>query len=288
MNGIRRLRELLDALGIARGDLVLLHASYSRMKHLEISAEGFLISLLEHLGPYGTLAMPSYAWNVLPGERPWAGYASYFDQRPPFDVRLTPTNLGHVCEVFRTFPGVLRSESYWWSICAAGALASDLVSGQEKIIHPYGAGSSFHRLMELGGKILGLGVTLNTSSLAPVADYYLAAPPPCSVFTSEPQRGLLIGWSGDRRENLSFTLLPTAVRWMTPSAVFDKSPRLHRILRRKDEGETLQFCYPYSLYHEEALRLGRAALQSGQPLPWLQRLVAHGLDDVSIRAGPPP
>ncbi|HYY56367.1 MAG TPA: AAC(3) family N-acetyltransferase [Pyrinomonadaceae bacterium] len=270
MQGYKRFKELLDDLEISRGDVVYLHTSFKRMAYLGLTGEEFLGILVERLGDDGTLVLPSFAWNLDKRERPWKGYNDYFHSRPLFDVRRTPANIGFVPELFRNWPGVRRSVNYWWSICARGARAEELTVGQERVVHPYGPGSSFDLLRIHDVKILGLGVSLNTTSLAPVPDYALGEQHSQRVFTDEPQKGAVVDHEGTTIETHSFWLLPEVVRLIKPSVLIEESAELRRSVLRADEGENINFSYPYGVYHSEALRLGAQACADGQPVPWLR------------------
>ena len=270
MQDYRRFDELLEALDIRPGDVVYLHSSFKRMKYLGLTGQQFLDRLMEKLGTEGTLVLPSFAWNLDKSARPWKGYRDYFYQPSVFDVRHTRANIGFLPELFRMMPGVRRSVNYWWPVCARGALAAELVAGQEKVAHPFGPGSSFDLLRTYGVKILGLGVSLNTTSLALIPDYVLGDRHTQKVFTDEPGSAAVIDDEGNQIETRSFWLLPDVVRLIKPSVLIAASRKLHSAVRRVDEAETIQFSYPYEVYHEEALRLGESACADGRPVPWLQ------------------
>jgi aminoglycoside N3'-acetyltransferase len=270
MEGHKGLNELLDKLNIAAGDVVYLHTSFKRLSYLKTTGEEFIATLLNRLGKRGTLVLPSFAWNLDKTERPWKGYREYFETRPVFDVKRTAANIGWIPELFRAMPDVLRSMDYWWPVCARGALASEITAGQERVEHPYGPGSSFDMLRVHDVKILGLGVTLNTTSLALIPDYVLGARHTQRVFTQERQRGVVRDYEGREIETLSYWLLPDVVRLVKPSALIEESERLRQEVLRADEGTTIHFSYPYRVYHEEALRLGEEAVRAGRPVPWLK------------------
>lgn len=264
--------SLLDDLGVTRGDVIFMHTSYARLKPFGLSPEALLETLLERLAPDGTLVLPAYAWHIDPTARPWKGYAEYFRLRPAFDTRTTPTNLGCVPEVFRRRNDVKRSESYWWSICASGPLADEITRNQAEVKHYYAPGSSFERLYRLGVKILGLGVTLNTTSLALIADNELGPEHRPRVFTAKPQQGRVVCRDGQEIVTEAYWLLPEVVRHIKPEQVFVQSLSLRSAMHRKIDGDTIYFCYPYSSYHDAALLLGRSAISKGNPPPWLAEL----------------
>ncbi|MBI4534571.1 MAG: AAC(3) family N-acetyltransferase [Candidatus Melainabacteria bacterium] len=267
--GFTVLNDILDQLDIQPGDLVLLHSSFRYLRYLGMSPQEILQTILQRLSEEGTLVLPSYSWNLDRWQRPWKGYKDYFEQRPVFDLENTASNLGVLCECFRKMPDVRRSLHYWWSICARGPLAAELTARQEKIIHPFGPGSSYDLLQLHGVKLLGLGVTLNTSSLAFVPDFQLGDGHTQSLFTHQPIKGLVVDEFGQTRETNSFTLLPEVVRAVKPQQLIECSAVLSKAVRRADFGVTIQFSYSFSLYCQEALRLGRDACKAGSAVPWL-------------------
>jgi hypothetical protein len=161
--------------------------------------------------------------------------------------------------------------SYWWPICAIGPLSRELTDDQAHVALSYGPESSFGRLARADAKVLGLGVSLNTSSLAPIVDYCLGHRHPHSVFTAEPEVGVVIDHDGTTIDSRSHWLLPEVVRLIKPSALIEASSRLGDAIHRADEGTTVHFSYRYQAYHEEGMRLGEEAIAKGQPVPWLQQ-----------------
>ncbi len=227
--------------------------------------------MLHRLGPSGTLVVPSFAWHLDPHARPWKGYADYYRTRPIFDVRLTPANIGTVPESFRRRPGVLRSAHYWWSVAAHGRLAEVITSNQETVVHPYGPDSAFGRLHRLGVKLLGLGVTMNTTSLALVVDHVLGDRHPQRVLSEELQDGVVVDEHGCRVTTRSYWLLPEVVRLIKPSVLMERAAALRQAVRHADHGETMQFSYRFSDYFDEGVRLGLEAAAQGSPVPWLEQ-----------------
>ena len=270
VTGSRQLRNILRRLGIQRGDLVLLHASYRRISYLHLSSQEIIEIILETIGEKGTLAMPSYAWHLDNTCRPWKGYADYFRLRPVFDVQHTVANIGWIPETFRLTKGVKRSLSYWWSICAYGPLAEELTDKQETVLRYYGPGSSFNLMHAHGAKILGLGVTLNTTSLAPIVDHALGDRHPQQIFSDDPQVGVVIDHGNEQLKTRSYWLLPEVVRQIRPSVMFDLSQTLQKATRRSDKGTTIQFAYLFETYYREALKVAEAACEKGSPMPWLE------------------
>lgn len=205
---------LLDELEINKGDLIFLHVSYSRLQEYVHSPTELIDSVLDRIGETGTLFMPRYAWHLLNKERPWKGYALYLQYLPTMDLRYTEANIGLVPEVFRSEYEVEMSISHFWPIAAKGRQAREILTGQQNVQHAFGSESSFSKLVDANTKILGLGVTLNTSSLAAVVDYRVGNP----IFT-EPLAAEVIDMSGTLHLTRTSTMLPEAVREYCPSNV---------------------------------------------------------------------
>ena len=278
MTGHQTFHDLLDRLSIKVGGVVFVHSSFSRLKYLELSPQEIIEILLDRVGQGGTLVMPSYTWHLDPQYRPWKGYKNYFEQRPVFDVRHTPTNLGWIPEVFRKMPETKRSIDYWWSVCAQGPLADLITQAQQNIRHPYGPGSSFEILRQHDVRILGLGVTLNTTSLAPIVDFVLGIDHTQQVFTQQPQVGRIIDFDGEPGETASYWLLPDVVRNIKPEATFQESEQLRDETMRADYGDTIHFSYPYRVYFDEALYLGKLAIEQQTSVPWLRNYPLKSAD----------
>ncbi len=266
-----RLFHLLNALEVAAGDLVYLHTSFSRLAHLELQPDNLLAALIAFLGPSSTLVLPSFSWNLDKTRRPWHGYMEYHRTRPVFDVRHTPSNIGLLPERFRTWPGVRRSVHSWWSIAALGPLSEDLTRRQSDIVHPYGPDSAFGRLASEGAKVLGLGVSLNTTSLAPVVDYQLGDRHPQLVFSRDPEEGVVIDEDGRAIVTQSYVLLPEVVRLIQPSEVIARSRGLGGRFRRTDVGDAIHFAYRATDYTNAALMLAAEPVARRTRLPWLER-----------------
>jgi hypothetical protein len=266
-----RFRRLLDELGISAGDLVFLHTSFHWLRHLELSPREILDTLAEHLSPSGTMVLPSFGWHLDGTQRPWKGYADYYRTRPVFDVRSTPANIGVIPETFRTMPGVRRSLHYWWSVAARGPLADFLVSDQHEVLHPYGADSTFGRLYRAGAKVLGLGVSLNTSSLAPVVDQELGGRHTQAVFSETPEEGVVIDRDGRRMVTRGYWLLPDVVRLIEPSRVIERTDGLEGRMLQASHEDAIHFAYVFRDYLECALRLAAPVVADGRRVPWLER-----------------
>ena len=167
--------------GLKEGSTVMVHTSLSRIGYVCGGAQTVIEALIEVVGHEGTLMMPTQSWkNLDPGDGVhWGTEEEYWDiireNWPAYDKRITPTNtMGAVPEMFRSWPGTVRSDHPARSVAAWGKYAEYLVEDHD-LSNVFGEGSPVGKLYELNGEVLliGAGYDKNTSlHLADVrADY---------------------------------------------------------------------------------------------------------------------
>ena len=145
--------EDLRALGLKRGNHVLVHSSLRSLGNFPNKAQVLLEALLEVLGREGTLLVPALSYKTVTRER------------PIFDLAKTPSCVGGFSEFFRNAAGVIRSVHPTHSVCAYGQQAKPLIDAHIGDDTPVGAHSPFQLLRELNGYLLfiGCGLKPNTS-----------------------------------------------------------------------------------------------------------------------------
>jgi aminoglycoside 3-N-acetyltransferase len=150
----------LRAIGLRRGDSVLVHSSY---RSLGIDHPETLIqALIQVIDGTGTLLLPALSYN----------------QTPPtvHNTLTTPSCVGFLAEYFRTRPGTQRSLHPTHSICAIGARVGELLGDHGDDTTPCGPHSPFHKLLHCGGKIVMLGCGLRPNTTMHAIEEYI--PPP--------------------------------------------------------------------------------------------------------------
>ena len=159
-----RLAKDLAALGLAPGDIVIVHTSLSRLGWVPGGAQAVIAALLDVLGDTGTLVMPAHTghltdparWQAPPVPRAW--WDTIREQTPAYDPALTPTRMmGAVAEAFRTYPRVLRSAHPHVSFAARGPAAAAVV-GDHPLSSMFGERSPLARLYDLDAQVLLAGV----------------------------------------------------------------------------------------------------------------------------------
>jgi aminoglycoside 3-N-acetyltransferase len=160
----RTLAADLRALGVAAGDVLLVHPSLSAIGWVAGGPVGVIEALLEVIGPTGTLVMPAHSgqlsdpahWENPPVPAEWV--EPLRAETPPFDPRTTPTrDMGAIAELFRTWPGAMRSNHPTSSFAALGPEA-EAITADHRLTSSLGEHSPLMRLYERGAKVLLLGV----------------------------------------------------------------------------------------------------------------------------------
>lgn len=172
-------KDLLDAFaqaGLGQGQTVMVHASLSSLGYVCGGAQAVVQALMDCVGPAGTLMMPTQSWKNLDPETgvhwevPQELWQQIRDNWPAYDPDTTPTNtMGAVAELFRRWPGTVRSGHPARSVAAWGKNAQYLVENHD-LSNIFGDGSPLSKLYELDGKVLLLGVGYDKNTSLHLAD----------------------------------------------------------------------------------------------------------------------
>lgn len=134
-------------------EILMVHSSFDAFLPMyKGSAKELVQALIEFCGPERTLVMPSFVM----GGRTYDA-AAYFRSKP-FDVRITPSEMGLVAEVFRRTPKVVRSLHPTCAVCALGPLEKEVTAGHHLAEKSLGPDSPFGVMTRRRTAILGLGV----------------------------------------------------------------------------------------------------------------------------------
>lgn len=150
-----QLIQALNHAGIQSGDHLMVHASLSKIGYIEGGAETVVDALKETVGSSGIILMPTSPIARL--------QLDYVSDNPLFDVLNTPSAMGKISEVFRTSDGVVRSYHPTEPVAAWGAKAYECIKDHTAKNTPYHWDSPYGKLIQHGGKILYIGVTLDNA-----------------------------------------------------------------------------------------------------------------------------
>ncbi|MDD7280828.1 aminoglycoside N(3)-acetyltransferase [Floccifex sp.] len=172
-------KDVLDALekvGVSKGQTIMVHASLSSLGYVCGGAQIIIEALLDSVGTNGTIMMPTQSWKNLDPDtgvhwtEPKEWWPIIRDNWPAYDPNITPTNtMGAVAEMFRKWPGTLRSNHPARSVAAKGKYAEYLTSNHD-LFNIFGDGSPIGKLYELDGYVLLIGVGYDKNTSLHLAD----------------------------------------------------------------------------------------------------------------------
>lgn len=162
--------------GIKKGQTIMVHTSLSSLGYVCGGAQSLIEALMECVGEEGTIMMPTQSWkNLDPAtgvywEEPEEWWSAIREYMPAYDKRITPTNtMGAVPEMFRQWPGTIRSDHPARSVAAWGRYAEYLTENHD-LSNIFGDGSPIGRLYELDGYVLLIGVGYDKNTSLHLAD----------------------------------------------------------------------------------------------------------------------
>lgn len=168
--------DALESLGVRKGQTIMVHTSLSSLGFVCGGAQVVIEALLEAVGSEGTIMMPTQSWkNLDPAagvhwEEPESWWPVIREHWPAYDKDITPTNtMGQVAEMFRKWPGTLRSDHPARSVAAWGKYAAYLTADHD-LSNIFGEGSPIGKLYELDGSVLLIGVGYDKNTSLHLAD----------------------------------------------------------------------------------------------------------------------
>lgn len=169
----------MQVLGIQEADHLLVHSSLSSLGWVCGGAQAVVQALLQSVGDGGTLTMPAQSgdwsdpseWGNPPVPSEWIDII--YNEMPAFDPWVTPTRgTGRIAELFRTFPGTIRSEHPQVSFCSNGKYA-EYVTSDHPLTPQFGEDSPLGKLYGIGAKVLLLGVGFDSCTSFHLAETQL-------------------------------------------------------------------------------------------------------------------
>ena len=145
-------RDLIN-LDIIEGDCILLHSSLKSIGYVEDGAKTVIDALVEVISSSGTLVIPTYP--VIGTMLNTCLKKDYI-----FDMKKTPTTIGAIPSAFLKYEGVIQSIHPTHSMSAIGKYAKMVTESHHIGNETYGKNSPWAKIVELNGKIIGIGISL--------------------------------------------------------------------------------------------------------------------------------
>jgi aminoglycoside 3-N-acetyltransferase len=148
------LRDHLERRIGADFEILMVHSSVNNMQPMYTGSPlEFVQMLMSFCGPHRTLAMPAFYF----GDPAIGGADKTFRERPRFDLRRTPSQMGLATELFRRSREVVQSRHPVYRVAAIGPLAKQLTEGHELAESASGPGTPFDFMAARNTRILGVG-----------------------------------------------------------------------------------------------------------------------------------
>ena len=154
------------ALGIQKGDIVLVHSSFKSMGQVEGGAEAVISGFLDAIGVEGTLVFPTFCQKNF--ERAYETW--HLDKE---------SDVGYLTNYFRKRPGSMRSDQATHSVAACGQYAQELTKTHGHTHKrfgnmgdtPFSADSPWEKMYKMGAKVVLLGVNAMKTTFRHYAEY---------------------------------------------------------------------------------------------------------------------
>ncbi|MFF3794085.1 aminoglycoside N(3)-acetyltransferase [Streptomyces sp. NPDC001981] len=181
-----RLADELSELGVARGGVLMVHASMRATGAVSGGVRTVIGALRDAIGPDGTLVVPSFTpenSDTSPHYRERVRGLSAPAREavrasmPPFDRATSAApSMGRLSEAVRQTPGAARSGHPQTSFTALGPLAGKLVAHHRPDCH-LGEDSPLACLYDVGAQVLLLGTGFDSCSAFHLGEYRVPDPP---------------------------------------------------------------------------------------------------------------
>ena len=152
----------LVAIGVRRGDLLMVHSSLRSIGFVDAGPETVVEALLRAVGPEGTLVVPTFTYP--------------FTQDPTFvfDPVHTPSGMGAISEAARRRPEARRSIHLAHSVAAIGSLAETIATSGGA--SAWDADSPMRQVFDRNGRYLLLGVPYQNLTAMHLCEVWLGLP----------------------------------------------------------------------------------------------------------------
>jgi aminoglycoside N3'-acetyltransferase len=261
-----KLAKILETLRVPRNEIVYVHSSTDWLQRAGIRVADVLPALRDWLAPHGTLVMPGY---------PFLGpHLDYVRRRPSYDVRHTPARVGLLPEMFRRWPGVVRSLEPDYPVLMYGAEARTLAGASPPPADPFGAASVYRRILDRPATLLGLGVSFNTNTFIHVLDSQLEDRYPFKVYVDETYHIPLTSHDGSGWNQVRRVLRPELQTQIEPGTLVPLIGEGRELFASLKVQQTIFFRWDLAAWEHRAHEHALEQLEAGGLPCWLKRIAA--------------
>ncbi len=255
---------LLETLRVPRQRVLYVQASADWIQRAGFGVSETLVALLDWAGDRGTLVMPSYPFHTT--------HQQYLQSHATYDVCRTPSGIGLLPEVFRRTEGAVRSLDPDFCVTAFGAEAQAMVGAEPASADPFGADSSYQRMLDCGATLVGLGVSLNTNSFIHVIDSRAESGYPSPVYDDCLMPMTVIDAAGRSREVMRKALRPQFQQLTAPSAIVTAMKPTEDVFATLEIGGARFFKWDLAAWSTWCVEHARQQSAAGAWPCWLRRL----------------
>jgi aminoglycoside 3-N-acetyltransferase len=164
------LRDEFKKIGLEKGMNIMVHSSLSKIGWITGGPVTVIQALQDVITKEGTIIMPAHSgdysnpehWSNPPVPEKWI--EDIKENMPAFRPEITTTRgVGVIPEIFRKFPGVLRSYHPCFSFSAWGKHA-EYITKNHSLDYGLGINSPLGKLYKLKGYVLLIGVNYNRNT----------------------------------------------------------------------------------------------------------------------------
>ncbi|MCR6105159.1 AAC(3) family N-acetyltransferase [Salipaludibacillus agaradhaerens] len=177
MNTVESLSDSLKQMGVQVGKPLLVHSSLSALGWTNGGSVAVIQALIEVVTEEGTLVMPTQSgdlsdpknWQSPAVPKEW--WEEIRSTMPTYDPDKTPTcGMGQIAELFRTWPGVIRSGHPSLSFAAWGKSNAEIMA-DHPIAFGLGEASPLAKLYDADAYVLFLGTQYDTNTCFHLGEY---------------------------------------------------------------------------------------------------------------------
>jgi aminoglycoside N3'-acetyltransferase len=241
MGNSNALTETLSKLSVPRDRVVYIHSAMDWLGRAGIRIGEAVDALLEWTDRGGgTLVLPAFPFR--------GSHETYLQSEPTFDVRRTPARVGLLNETLRRNGRAKRSLDPDLSVIALGQREDAIVGTGFTGSDPTGPDSPFQRVIELGGVLVGLGVSLNYMNMIHVLDSRYRARYPFAIYSGTVYTAQTIDAAGGVHHLVKHAMLNELQVHIKPSRVVQVLEPGRDIFRALKIGDTDFFIWDLPLW----------------------------------------